>query len=282
MSFLRFNHVFLGLMALSFLSAVISPRFGGTPKMNVQALFAPVAVPARGVVSMVTGMFSEEQLPADAASPDKPRPLAQIREENTQLRLTVIELTKQLEYLQILNADREKLGLLRQLCTPVAVVGTDAGTRQTLQLQGSSERAVQRDMAVLYSGGLVGRISSAGVGGAEVRLITDEGFAMTCGFGRIVDGKFLSLPLTQQLVRGAGRGRMLAPYIKLDDIKQAGLAENDSVVLEDRDWPQQVWGQNVGRIVRIVPRRNAPGYADVEIEPFANLLQLKEVMVLTR
>jgi hypothetical protein len=281
MSFFRFNHVFVGLMVLSGVSAVISPRFGGAPKVNVQALFAPVAVPARAAVSSVHDWFTDDT-PLDVASPDKPRTTAQLRQENTELRLTVIELTKQLEYLQILNADREKLGLLRQLCTPVAVVGADAGTRQTLQLKGSTVPQVRPDMAVLYSGGLVGRISRAGVAGAEVRLITDEGFAMTCGFGRIVEGRFVSLPVTQQLVRGAGQGRMVAPYIKLEDIKQAGLAENDSVVLEDRDWSQQVWGQNVGRIFRIVPRRNAPGYADVEIEPFGNLLQLKEVMVLTK
>jgi hypothetical protein len=281
MSFVRFNHVFLALMGLSLASVAISPRIGAAPRVNLQALFAPISVPVRGIASWAHTRFTDTT-PRDIASPDTPRTVAQVRQENTELRLAVIELTKQLEHLQLLNADREKLGVLRQQCTPVDVIGADSGVRETLQLESTPTLSLHKDMAVLYSGGLVGRISSAGIGGAQVRLITDEGFGMTCGFGRIAGGRYQSLMLPPALVRGTGNGRMVAQFLTIEQIKQAGLAENDSVVLEDRDWPQPLWGQNVGRVVSITARRSAPGYADVHIEPFANLMQLKEVMVMTR
>jgi cell shape-determining protein MreC len=137
-------------------------------------------------------------------------------------------------------------------------------------------------MEVLTTAGLVGRIDGGGYLGARVRLITDAGFAMVCSFDRFGNGKYEHVKLPASTVNGMGNGMMAAKLLHMDDVTDAGLKENDWVVLDDREWPEVLQGWRVGRITSITPRRDAPGFAEIRIEPSSNLMQLREVMVMNK
>src|SRR5690606_20296943 len=205
MSFIRFNHVFSLLMSLAFISAFILPQFSaargvsGKAAAHVRAIFAPVSLPFHRIGTWAHAAFFS------GASPDA-RPEAEIRLENDYLRTEIVRLTKQLEELLALNADRELLGDLRQYCTPMAVVGTDSGNRETLLLRPLLEMTLRDGLPVICPSGLVGRLDRIGGGaGAQVRLITDPGFRLEAGFRRFVEGEdgtvqVIPLASTPQLV----------------------------------------------------------------------------------
>ena len=61
-----------------------------------------------------------------------------------------------------------------------------------------------------------------------------------------------------------------------------GIAVNDMVVLDDRDWPANLQGLWLGRITSIHPQPSAPLVADIRVEPVSDLMRLKEVMVMVK
>lgn len=278
---LRFNHVFLTLLILSGVSAFIIPRrFTDAVRAQVQGVFSPVSRPAR----MTAGWIQQRVAPRETADH---RSQEAIGQENQRLQVEVAHLTEQLKALQKLNADRDAMGPLRSLCTAVAVIGGDAGMRQSLALAGSQLGEVRGGQPVLYPGGVAGRIDRAGAGAAQVRLITDVGFRMTGHFGRFQESKdgriaFARIALPAALVEGIGNGIMVIRNLTMKDIASAELAENDWVVLDDADWPIHVQGQLLGRIISIKSRSQAPLFAEIRLAPAANLLALREVMVLTK
>ena len=64
------------------------------------------------------------------------------------------------------------------------MIGSDTGTRSSLAIQGSSLQGLRENMVALYSGGIVGRVQRAGVGGTRVQLITDLNFRVLAVFAR--------------------------------------------------------------------------------------------------
>src|SRR5438067_2172490 len=116
---LRFNQVFVGLLALSFLSAFVVPAKLTNPLRSIQGLFYPASAPARAI-GMALNRRYERPPKDDRAAND-------VRAENRQLRQLVSELTAQLEDLQRVNADRKLLGDVQKLCSPVKVVGNAPG-----------------------------------------------------------------------------------------------------------------------------------------------------------
>jgi cell shape-determining protein MreC len=279
MSYLRFHHVFAFLMVLSVLCTFIAPKIHSRPQANVQAIFAPISAPTRRIAAWAHDRFAASEV-KDDASPDNPRSLSEVQKENTELRVALANVTAQLQALKELNNDRSQLGSARSLCTPVSVIGSDTGNRESLTLQGGSN--IRDGMEVLTTAGLVGRVEGGGLLGARVRLITDAGFAMVCSFDRFGNGKYEHVQLPASTVSGMGNGTMAAKMLHMDDVENAGLKENDWVVLDDREWPEVLQGWRVGRIVSISPRRDAPGFADIRIAPATNLMQLREVMVMNK
>ena len=147
-------------MALSAVSAFALPaRSAGRFRPQISMLFAPVAIPSARIASFFFHRFGGDQ-PADS------RDLEAIRKENLELKSSVLTLSQQLSELAQRNAEREKLGLVRNLCTPVAVVGADSGTRESLSLRSSTLEGITDGLFVLYPGGVVGQIEQAGVAGA--------------------------------------------------------------------------------------------------------------------
>src|SRR5690606_26494473 len=135
MSFIRINHVYSLVLLLSFVSAFVLPGVsdgwpGASNRMaaHVRGLFAPVSLPFHRIATWTHAAFF-------ASAPIDTRPEAEIRQENDYLKTELARLTKQLEILQEINLDREKLGTLREDSIPMAVVGTDSGNRETLLLR---------------------------------------------------------------------------------------------------------------------------------------------------
>jgi hypothetical protein len=286
MSFLRFNHVFSGLMLLALCSAFVVPeRVSSAGRAQVQGLFAPVARPVRLIASWLHDrLIRPDSL--DSASPDQPRNLQQLRDENDTLKQLTASLSLQLQGLQELNADRSKLGAVRAFCTPFDVFGQDSGTRDSLNLKGSSFAGLRAGMPVICPQGLVGSINAAGAAGASVRLATDRGYRLEAIFGRVVpkanSAEFVALRIRPFVVEGQGNGLMLARLINFAEQRDAGLRPGDWVVIKDTRWPPLLQGTRIGRVTSIEPQRSGPGYAEVRIEPFIPLYMLKSVMVMNR
>jgi hypothetical protein len=280
---IRGQHVFTVLMGAAALTAfVIPPSFTAFAKPHLESFFAPVAGPTAAVAARVRQRIDPVREADD-------RPAENVKAENKVLRDTVAYLKEQLTALQQINADRTTLGEARRLCTPVAVVGAEASAQaQRLALSAGTNDNIAKDMPVLYAGAMVaGRVMSAGIGGAQLRLVTDPGFAVTGSFHRWEPQpngipRLTPIAITATPVVGLGRNMMVAPYAKLIDVKNAGVRANDIVILDDATWPEAVQGMGLGRVVSVGPSPKAPLQAEIRIEPHGELVQLREVMVMNK
>ncbi|HVT87801.1 MAG TPA: rod shape-determining protein MreC [Tepidisphaeraceae bacterium] len=285
MSYLRFNHVFFGLMTLALLAAfVFSPTASQRVQGQVQGIFAPVAWPLSKIGAWAHNRVAPRQV-VDDGSPSSPRSSDELRRENEDLRISLRNLRGQLERLAELETQRSMVGDARPFCTPFSVVGSDAGHRDSLLLSGSSLAGLREGMPVLSAGGIVGRLSAVGVGGARVRLVSDPGFRFEARFARLVrqpDGTldFPLLPGESQVVDGRGDGVMMMRITEKEKIA-ADLRKDDWIVLSDRDWPLVLTNYRVGRVDSILPTRD-PGFVQIIIKPDQNLEQLEEVMVMNK
>ena len=292
MSYLRVRHVFFGLMGLSALSAfVLPPRYATRVQPQIQGIFAPVSRPVRAVAAWV----STRVFPPHA---EDRRAIADIREENQQLRADLAVLETQLEEMRRRNDELSKLGSARTLCRLVKVLGADAGSRESISISGSTLQGIKEDMYVLHPGGLVGQVSRAGIGGAQVRLITDPSFRARVRFFKYApnsdghtDARPLGIPIV--LAEGAGRGEMVIRELTLREIgyddkgkPQVGandtLRDGDYMQLWDTDCPQPLKGEVIGRVTRISIRADHRLFAEIRVQPTASLKKLSEVMVMTR
>src|SRR4051794_27813292 len=121
MSYLKFNHVFALLLAVSAAAAFAIPeKYSVKPLPALQALFAPVSLPAR----KIGGWAHDRLFPPDLA--DK-RTTEALLAENERLTNVTGYLQKQLEAERRRNAEWAPLAELRERCIPLAVSGTDAG-----------------------------------------------------------------------------------------------------------------------------------------------------------
>src|SRR5689334_15622562 len=120
MSHLRFNHVFTALMMLATLSAWFSPGVSDRAQANLQTLFKPVSKPVYAFANFVHDRTVPKHV-KDDGSPDHARDAKEIIQENLDLRMQLSVLRADLQRLQELNADRDKIGDLRSRCLPVEV-----------------------------------------------------------------------------------------------------------------------------------------------------------------
>ena len=285
---MRFREVFILLLLLSFISAFFLPAGITNPARNLQAIFYPVARPARAIGASLSERF---------APPVKDdRALTDIRAENDQLRQMVSQLSAELLELQRINADRQLVGDLRQYCTPVPVVGTDPSRREALLLKSGSMQGIAANQPVLSRKGMVGKIDRAGVGGSQVLLVTDREFRAVAEFRRFErnpqSGAAIYKPIgsTPPLLKGAGDGTMLIVNVPLKetDSGDAGDQANielvkvgDLVILNDPEWPYAA-GQWLGQVETINPLQSAPLFASITVLPMRDLASLREVQVMNK
>lgn len=291
MSRFRFIHVYWFLMALGMVGVLFLPAGGGSRleglRAQIQGIYRPVSAPVRWVAARVGALWRADRPVDEGSVGERPRSMGDLIEENRQLRLLAANLSAQLSALKELSADRRQVGRVLPLCEPFAVAGGDPGGRQSLSLSGGTVAGIQRGQAVLYAGGIAGRISRAGAGGSQVQLVTDEGFGATGSFARYVtDDKgqisFVALSAPAALVRGAGGGLMRIGMLSMRQVKAAGLEVGDWVVLNDADWPAILQGYRLGRISAIRELAEQPQFADIQVRPAGDLTGLREVMVMVK
>jgi cell shape-determining protein MreC len=293
MSKLRFIHVYWMLMALGAISAlVVSPGVSGKldgARAQFQVIFKPVSSPVRWLSSMAAaGMGANRAVDEGAESNgSRPRSSDEIIRENQQLKVEVANLSAQLAAMKELNADRRQVGRVLPLCEPFNVTGADPGGRQSLSLSGGSMDGLRNGQAAVYAGGIAGRVSRTGAGGAQVQLVTDEAFRATGSFARYVKDEkgaivFQALTAPAVLVQGVGQGSMRIRMLSMREMKSAGLTVGDWVVLNDADWPPILQGYRLGRIVSIKELPEQPQFADIRVQPYADLMALREVMVMVK
>lgn len=281
MSFLRFGQVYFLLLLMSALSAfVLPPRFTQKSHPELQAVFAPLSWPVRAVASKISRRLNP---PGEADFRSKET----LIDENQELRQTNAQLWKEVDQLREIARQLPELGSLQDRCTTYAVVGGDPGTRDSLLLRGSSFENVVPGKFVVYPGGIVGKVARAGVGGAQVQLVTDIGFAVSASFAmyqrdenRLL--KPVPLAIDPILVKGVGNGEMLAQRIVREVAEKAGLQHGTSVLVNDPDWPNELQNRQLGTVVEVIPRRDSPLHVDVRIRPPADLRQLRWVMVMNK
>jgi cell shape-determining protein MreC len=288
MPHVKFQHVFASLLVLSALSAfVLSPRITNPSRAAVQGIFAPVAWPTNAVAGWVHDRFAGDAVDNGGLNGTARTP-SEIIEENRRLRDANAALTIRIQALSRIDAELASLKDVRDYCVRARVTGADTGLRQSISLQATSLSGLQTDMPVISADRfIVGKIDRVGVGGAQVRLITDSGFALTGTFGRFTTNEkgqtqFVQLKTNQPLAFGSGKGTLLVQSLSMKDLQDAGVHEGDVLVLDDPDWPTKLQGFNVGRVTKIAPQLDSPLHAEVVVQPSADLMKLREVLVMVK
>jgi len=276
-----FNLVFALLLLSAGLCAFVLPQpLTDRARGNLDLLLSPVAWPVwQATIRLAAprGVLASTGTKEDRDADQSLAKIEELKTENASLK-------RQNEELNRINAERAVLPE-RDLCRAFRVMGGDAGTRRTLKLVGSSFNGLAAKMPVLCPQGLVGRIEIAGPGGASVILVTDLGFRVTGQFwrhrriGQSEKYEWVQLNAPPIVAAGDGKDSLTVENLKIEEVKAAGLAVGDSVMLADRDWPEAVQRRRLGDIERIVPLQNER-FARIMVRPTADLAGLKDVLVL--
>ncbi len=272
-------------MLLALLAALFLPnRVSDRGRSHVQILFAPVAVPTRWVTGLVHGAVWPSRS-TDDASPAAPRAAEEVYRENDQLRVELANVARQLEHYKSRAAEREALGQISERCSRYRVMGGDSGPRDALSLLAGG--SLEPGMVALTRDGIIGRVDRAGVGGAQVRLLSDKASKFTGSFGRyepnsagVAEFRRFDLPAT--LVQGIGEGRMRSGLLDMKLVEAAGLKENDWLILDDTAWPEALRWFRVGRVATVRPSGQNMLVAEIIIHPAVDAKQLRDVMVMDK
>lgn len=295
MRWVTFNKMYIALLVAALMSALVVPkRVTDQGRAQAQALFAPVSYPVRVVAGGVYRRMNPA--PLDVENPTgKPRTYQQVIDENRDLRMQVARMTERLRQLEELNADREAMGALRELCRPMKVDGADvANDRKSLSLKGDV-KGLRPGMAVLYKGGLAGKIDRVGwSGGAQVQLVTDRGFKILAKFGRLEyvgdETKFRIVSEQKVLLEGNGskgmvsRGEgdgMVVRNLSQKDLEEMGVQTGDWALIADDEYGPAAQGYRIGQ-VQVVKPAKAAKFVELGVLPQVDPSKLQEVMVLTR
>ena len=196
-----------------------------------------------------------------------------VRQENRdlkaqieQLRLEQVRLSQdasQAKRLQALLGFKEQ-SILQTL--PAQVVGSSGSEQsRSLFLDKGKDDGLQRNMAVITSEGVVGKILQVYPHTAQVLLINDQ----TSGLGAIVERLRL-----QGIVRGSPNGETMLEKVMADEEVQAG----DKVITTGGDgiFPK---GLPVGNVVKV---SSSDLFLKIRVRPAADLSRLEEVLVITK
>jgi len=195
-----------------------------------------------------------------------------VREENARLARENTDLRVQLQQARAnaAGADdmRALLGLRPHL--PWTTTGADvvAGSLspdyRAITIDKGLGDGVRRDMPVINSAGVLGRVALPAGNTATVQLIIDRSAAVAVRIDRT---------RTEGIALGNGDGTLRLEYLSAT----AEVTEGDTVVTAGIDgiYPQ---GLGVGRVERV--QRAGPAYRQVVVRPFADFSRLETVLVL--
>ncbi len=196
-----------------------------------------------------------------------------VRQENRdlkaqieQLRLEQVRLSQdasQARRLQVLLGFKEQ-SILETM--PAQVVGSSGSEQsRSLFLDKGGDDGLKKNMAVITSDGVVGKVFQVYPHTAQVLLINDQ----TSGLGAIVERLRL-----QGIVRGSPNGETMLEKVMADEEVQAG----DKVITTGGDgiFPK---GLPVGSIVKV---SSSDLFLKIRLRPAADLSRLEEVLVITK
>jgi rod shape-determining protein MreC len=261
------------ILAALLLSQVIlmstNARHGEGDETLLRIWVMTVVTPVAGGVSKLTS--SVRDFVASYAD------VRHARENNIELR----EQTRQLT--QELNAARERVAELEQLTAERALppllqyrqIAANVVARDTslwfrrLTIDRGSIDGVKRDMPVVATGAVVGRVISVGPNYAMIQVITDK----HAGLGAMLQGS-RAMGEVRGEVRGSDANRCELRNISSSETVQVG----ESVVTTglDRIYPK---GLLVGTVERVDINPNAPWHTII-IKPAAPVDRVEHVMVL--
>jgi hypothetical protein len=277
MSQIRFNQAYVALVTAGVASMFfVPPSVTNRAKGKEELLLLPVVKPVRFIASVVAGKYGDKPLPAGET---RQRTDNELSAENAELRQQVAFLTRQIEELQFIDAQRKRLGPLRNYVTAVGVIGGDATPgRESLSLMPTSAGDVSQDAPVMTPDGAI----AGTIQGNRVRLITDKTSRLSGSFGRWEGGKWTPFASKKASVAGAGGGRMRIDHLTLAEVTD--LKPGDWVVLAEADGPHASMMLNrlIGQIESIGPLPGKPQFAEIIVRPNEDLARLREVMVLKK
>ena len=190
----------------------------------------------------------------------------QLKEQIEQMRLEQVRLSEdaaQARRLQMILAFKEQF-----ISKTVAaqVIGTSGSDLSRIVTIDKGENAgIGRDMAVITSDGIVGKVLFVSPNLAQVLLISDQ----SSGVGAILDKSRL-----QGVLRGTANGEVMLERVMSDEQVQPG----ETVLTSggDQVFPK---GLPVGTVTKVGSGKDL--FLSIRIKPAANLSKLEEVLVLT-
>jgi rod shape-determining protein MreC len=190
----------------------------------------------------------------------------QLKEQIEQMRLEQVRLSEdaaQARRLQTLLSFKEQF-----ISKTVAaqVIGTSGSDLSRIVTIDKGENAgIKRDMAVITSDGIVGKVLLVSQNLAQVLLISDQ----SSGVGAILEKSRL-----QGVLRGTANGEVVLERVMSDEQVQPG----ETVLTSggDQIFPK---GLPVGTVTKVGSGKDL--FLNIKIKPAANLSRLEEVLVLT-
>lgn len=201
--------------------------------------------------------------------------LVGVRQENVALRKELAQLESQRARMTELEVENRHLSdlleLKEALDTPAVaanVIGGDAGgIERTLVLGEGSDSGLRRDLPVVSTEGVVGRLILVSPEAARVLLINDHNSALDA---------FDQRSRARGIVAGVVDDGLMMKYVdRSEDIKPGDTIVSSGV---DGIFPR---GLLVGRVGRV--SQEGPGlFLNVEVSPAVDFRRLEQVLILTR
>ena len=189
----------------------------------------------------------------------------QLKEQIEQMRLEQVRLTEdasQARRLQTLLAFKEQYIAKTVAAQVIGSSGSDLS--RVVYIDKGKNSGIDRDMAVITSDGIVGKVLLVYPNEAQVLLISDQ----SSGVGAILENSRL-----QGVLRGSPNGEVVLERIMSDEAVQPGETVLSSG--GDQIFPK---GLHVGTVTKVGPGKDL--FLNIKIRPAADLSKLEEVLVL--
>ncbi len=252
------------LLALHLLSAGVAPGARAErPSLALMWILKPVQTFEANIGDDTTGFFHDYF------------DLVNVRGENAELRRQVAVLEGQRTRLAELEVENRHLSDLLELRAALAmravaarVIGADASEQsRTLIVSEGSSAGLRRDLPVVSTDGVVGKLIAVAPNVSRVLLINDHNSGLDA---------FDQRSRARGIIAGLLNGDLTMKYVdRTEDVKPG-----DSVVTSGMDgiFPR---GLLVGLVTRVA--QEGPGlFLNVDIRPAANFRKLEQVLILTQ
>ncbi|MGH7933820.1 MAG: rod shape-determining protein MreC [Candidatus Binataceae bacterium] len=268
-SFLWRNRVLLAsgallLLSLHLLSTGVSPGARvAKPSLFLMEVLRPVQIFESALVNDSTSFVHDYF------------DLVNVRQQDLVLKQRLAELESQTTKLKELEVENHHLSDLLELrdalttkAVAASVIGADAGgLARTLVLSEGGHNGLRRDMAVVSTDGVVGKLIAVSPDSSRVLLISDHNSAVDT---------FDQRSRARGIVAGVVDDGLTMKYVDRSEDIKAG----DQVVTSGMDgiFPR---GLLIGTVASV--SREGPGlFLKVDVEPAADFTRIEQVLVLTQ